>query len=92
VKIMVCGGISRYGKTVLHVVPDKETVTGDYYRAHILPIYTSILKDRKVFPNQELAVLMQDEATSHTAARPLMQIDNVGVKVCTEIGRETHPT
>lgn len=63
------------------MVSDKQTITGEYYCAHILPLDTAILKDRRVFPKQEFAVLMQDGATCHTASRLFAQLDNEGVKV-----------
>ena len=80
-KIMVCGGISRYGKTRLCIVPKSQTVTGNYYREHILPEYIRILKDRRIVPKQQHALLMQDGATCHTAVKTMNQIKASGVQV-----------
>ena len=57
-KIMVPGGINRYGKTDLHVIPDKVTVNGNYYRKSILPVYQKACNDRTLFPKPDKVVLM----------------------------------
>jgi len=83
-KVMVAGGISRYGKTDLYVVPNHETVNGEHYRTHILPSYTTTINDSRVFPCSNLSVLMQDGATCHTARATLSQIGEEDVKVWTD--------
>ena len=70
-KIMVAGGINRYGKTDLYVVPQGETVDGEHYRQHLLPMYTQILNDGQYFPRKNMAVLMQDGATCTQLGLPL---------------------
>ena len=80
-KIMVAGGINRYGKTDLYVVPQGETVDGEHYRQHLLPMYTQILNDGQYFPRKNMAVLMQDGTTCHTPRATIAQIQNSGVKV-----------
>ncbi|KAJ4425550.1 hypothetical protein ANN_27745 [Periplaneta americana] len=84
VKIMVAGGISRYGKTQLVIVNEKKTVNGEYYCAHILPAYSKVLRDITKFPKQHIAFLMQDGARAHTAKSTLDTIKNSGIKVWTD--------
>ncbi|OXA47024.1 hypothetical protein Fcan01_18107 [Folsomia candida] len=48
-KLMVAGGFSSRGVTDLHIVPAGQTVTGNYYRTQILPIYSKAL-DTKLTP------------------------------------------
>ena len=74
-KIMVAGGISRYGRTELHVVHEGETVNGQYYRDEILPVFERAVKDEGMFPEKNLATLMQDGATPHVAKLTLTQIE-----------------
>ena len=85
-KITIAGGICRYGRTELelYVVPNRETVNGQHYRNNILPSYTAILKDRRLFPCSNLSVLMQDGAKCHTAQATLRQIRDNDVKVWTD--------
>ena len=64
---MVAGGISRYGKTELMVVPDVRTLDGGFYRGEILPEHLRALKSMLQFPKQDFATLMQDGALAHTA-------------------------
>lgn len=66
-KIMVAGGISRYGKTDLHIVPQNQTVNGEYYRQSILPIFKKAMDASSQFPKRNMGILMQDGATAHTA-------------------------
>ena len=42
-------------------------IDGAYYRDHILPFYEYTMKDRTIFPGQNLVVLQQNGAPSHTA-------------------------
>lgn len=65
IKIMVVGGICGFGKTELHIVDNKTTIDGNYYRDVILPIYFDTME--KLMPDQELAILRQDGAPSHSA-------------------------
>ena len=60
-KIMVCGGIGRYGKTQLYVVDKHATVNGDCYRQHILAMYAECVQQK--FSCPERTILMQDGAT-----------------------------
>ena len=66
-KIMVAGGISRYGKSELVIVDEKQTVNGECYRNKILPSYLSSMKNKAQFPCQEQVIFMQDGAPAHTA-------------------------
>ncbi|XP_065639534.1 uncharacterized protein LOC124815999 [Hydra vulgaris] len=75
-KIMVCGGISRYGLTELVVVPEKQTVNADYYMNHILPKYVEATTrnhqgdtadKRKMFFIQDMILFQQDGAPAHSA-------------------------
>ncbi|KAJ4435324.1 hypothetical protein ANN_17934 [Periplaneta americana] len=84
VKIMVAGGISRYGKTQLVIVNEKKNVNGEYYCTHILPAYSKVLRDSTKFPKQHIAFLMQDGARAHTAKSTLDTIKNSGIKVWTD--------
>ena len=70
-KIMVTGGISRYGKTDLVIVDEKQTVTGEYHRNKILPIYASSACNKHQFPLLEKVILMQDGAPAYTARATL---------------------
>ena len=65
--IMVVGGVSRYGKTPLHIVPAGQKINGQYYRDEILPVYEAVLKDRLALPQQQFMCLQQDGARPHTA-------------------------
>ena len=80
-KITVAGVISKYGKTELYIVPPGESVNGKHYRKNIVSIYTNIMINGHVFPRTDMAVLMQDGATCHTAQATLNQIEQSGVKV-----------
>lgn len=64
-KIMIAGGINRYGKTELVIIDEKTNVNGDYYRERILPTYANALAHN--FPEPNNVVLMQDGAKCHTA-------------------------
>ena len=69
-KIMVCGGIGRYGKTQLH--GDKHaTINGDNYRQHTLAMYAECVQ--QIFPCPERTIFMQDGATCHTAKASIMK-------------------
>jgi transposase len=65
-KIMVAGGICSQGKTTLHVVEKGATVTGNYYKEKILPVYFGASEDREMFPAQRKITFMQDGAPAHT--------------------------
>ena len=80
-KIMVPGGINRYGKTDLHVIPDKVTVNGNYYRKSILSVYQKACNDRTLFPKPDKVVLMQNGAPAHTARETLRVIYQQFAKV-----------
>ena len=71
-KIIVAGGISRYD---LHVVTQGRTVTGQYYREEILPLFEKTLSDKGIFSEQKLSILMQDGATPHTGGTTMCQIE-----------------
>lgn len=83
-KIMVVGEICSYGRTELYVVPNRETVNGQHYRTNILPSYTGLIKEARVFPCSNLSVLIQEGATCHTTQATLHQIQKEGVKVWTD--------
>ena len=83
-KITVAPVISRYGKTELEIVTPGESVNGKHYRKNIVSIYTNIIINGQVFPCTDMAVLMQDGATCHTARATLNQIEQSGVKVWTD--------
>ena len=74
-KITVAGVISRYGKTELYIVPPGESVNGKHYCKNIVSIYTNIIINGHVFLCTDMAVLMQDGATCHTARATLNQIE-----------------
>jgi hypothetical protein len=72
-KIMVCGGMTSNGVTDLHVVPQKTTINGEYYRSHVLPIYFGALAGSvnthlpgSIFTMPPLALFMQDGAPAHS--------------------------
>jgi hypothetical protein len=75
-KILVAGGLSARGLSKLHISPPNVTVTGDYYRSCVLPVYFSTLNRAQqseqidetcLFDESESAVFMQDGAPAHTA-------------------------
>ena len=79
-KILVAGGLSARGLSELHIAPLNVTITGDYYRSHVLPVYFSTLNraqqseridETYLFSESESAVFMQDGAPAHTARRTL---------------------
>ena len=76
-KIMVAGGISRYGLSDLHVAPQGRTVNGQYYREEILPLFEKTFSDNGIFPDQKLSILMQDGATLHTAGSTMCQREKI---------------
>ena len=90
-KIMVAAGISRYGKTELHIVPQNQTVDGEYYRQEILPLYQKVMNDPRQFPRRSLGILMQDGATAHTAKKTMEVIRRNFNDVWTD-GQETLQT
>lgn len=47
-------------KSQIHVVGEKKTIDGSYYRDKILLLYENALTDKKTFPKPELAILQQD--------------------------------
>jgi hypothetical protein len=68
--LMVAGGMSYYGLTELHIVDHRSTVTGDYYRTKILPMYIKTTEQHVangLFPKPSMATFQQDGAPSHTA-------------------------
>jgi transposase len=82
-KIMVAGGMTANGLTSLHVVEDGATVTGEYYRHRILPIYFAALDESRkstivgasrIFSSVEHAIFMQDGAPAHTAHETLYSL------------------
>ena len=83
-KITAAGVISRCGKTELYIVPPGESVNGKHYCKNIVSIYTNVIINGHVFPRTDMAVLMQDRATCHTARATLNQIELSGVKVWTD--------
>jgi hypothetical protein len=79
-KIMVAGGMTGSGLTKLHVVDVGATVTGEYYRNRILPVFleasrreitASCPQDSLLFTSHDKAVFMQDGAPAHTAKTTL---------------------
>ena len=44
-KIMIPGGFNGNGKTPLIILPEGQTITGDYYRQNIQPVYFNFLMD-----------------------------------------------
>jgi hypothetical protein len=80
VKIMVAGGITASGLTSLHIVHPNASVTGEYYRRHILPVYFAALSDSRsgacqsIFSDPSIATFMQDGAPSHSAGLSLQSI------------------
>lgn len=73
--IMVCGAISGLGKSKLHIVDPKATITAQYYQDKILPVYFDFSKNENVFPDQELITFMQDGAPAHSQRQSLKIID-----------------
>jgi len=69
INIMVSGGISRYGKTELHVVPQNRTVDGEYYWQEILSLHQKVMNDPIQFPRCSVGILMQDGATANSAEK-----------------------
>ena len=85
-KIMVAGGMSAYGLTQLHIVDPDATVTGEYYRTRILPLYSEAAKRTasigdltrdRMFSTSNMVVLMQDGAPAHTANATLSLISTL---------------
>ena len=79
-KIIIAGGICANGLTELHICDADTTVTGEYYRQSILPVYFAPLEalsaDRSIyvrrpFPTPTRVVFMQDGAPAHTARATL---------------------
>jgi transposase len=75
-KIMVAGGMTGTGLTKLHIVDAGATITGNYYRDRILPVYLEAARrhdisdsilENSLFTAREHAVFMQDGAPAHTA-------------------------
>lgn len=67
-KILVAGAMTAHGVSELHIVPQKTTITGQYYREQILEkVYEPCLRNRNVCPNPESMIFQQDGATPHTA-------------------------
>ena len=83
-KIMVAGGISRYGKTALLIVDQGKTVDGEYYRSNILPTYVNALKNAAQFPRPQHCVLMQDGAKAHLAKVTVNVLEHENVRVWTD--------
>lgn len=74
VKIMVLGGICGYGKSPLHIVKEKVSINGEYYRNVVLPFYIKSMNE--LMPDKELATLMQDGAPSHSADEKIKLIES----------------
>jgi transposase len=67
-KIMVAGGLCASGLTDLHVATADVTITGNYYRSHILPVFfSSTDREGRLFDRPREIVFMQDGAPAHTA-------------------------
>lgn len=66
-KLMVAGGNNAHGKTPLIIVPPGQTVSGEYYREVILPVYfnylllqDSVHKEPRPANLDELEIRLQD--------------------------------
>ena len=77
---MIVGGLAARGLTELYICAPNTTITGDYYRRFILPVYISSLtrtsdavdiNERILFQDSSRVVLMQDGAPGHTAKQTL---------------------
>lgn len=78
-KVHVWGMMSSCAVSELHVVPQKFTINGDYYRQNILEEeclravhrtgQTGTILQRALVPDAETAIFMQDGAPPHTAKR-----------------------
>ena len=78
-KVHVWGMMSSCAVSELHVVPQKVTINGDYYRQNILEEAclravhrtgkTGTILQRALVPDAEKAIFMQDGAPPHTAKR-----------------------
>lgn len=78
-KIMVWGAMSFRALTELHIVPEKMTVTAQYYVSEILeksllPALrrtreTGTILEKKILPDRSECIFMQDGAPSHTATK-----------------------
>ena len=82
VKIMVAAGISRYGHTDLHIVPQGQTVNGEYYQNKILPVFKAAMDNKMMFPRQQHNILMQDGAKAHRAKKSMELIKSQLSGVC----------
>ncbi|OXA38425.1 Transposable element Tc3 transposase [Folsomia candida] len=80
-KLMVAGGFSSRGVTDLHIVPAGQTVTGNYYRTQILPIYSKALDTKVLFPKKKLVTFQQDGAPAHTANATMHILDGWDITI-----------
>jgi transposase len=87
-KVMIAGGLSANGLTTLHICPPNTTITGNYYREHILPLYFDAkagssangIIAQKLFEHPENVAFMQDGAPAHTAKLTMNLIEqNFGI-------------
>jgi transposase len=79
-KILVAGGLCTRGLTSLHVASPNVTITGDYYRQNVLPVYSNSVNranslesdgQQQLFTNPSDVTFMQDGAPAHTARATL---------------------
>ena len=90
-KLMVWGGMSARGLTKLHVVPNKTSITAEYYQGvileeYLLPVYsrtrsTGKISERKMVDSRLNSIFMQDNATCHTAQSTVDWLQNHNIEV-----------
>ena len=68
-KIMIAGGFNANGKTPLIILPEGQSVTGEYYRENILPVYLNFLNDDDHHHPGVVRTLMSDGAPAHFATQ-----------------------
>jgi hypothetical protein len=70
---MVAAGICSRGKTRLHVIEPKATVTTAYYLDKIMPIYKEATSDKTLFPKNKVT-FQQDGAPAHSSNRAMADL------------------
>ena len=71
---MVAGGFNAHGKAQLIIIPPGQTVTGEYYRENILPVYFNYLLDENRNHAGIIRIFQNDGAPAHYSSGTRLKI------------------
>jgi len=89
---MVAGVVCCQGKTPLIIISLGIKINAGYYRESILHVYLEFMKNKDMFPKQNLTTFIQDGAPCDTAKKTIDVIkESTGNSISIWIGKSVWP-